>query len=94
MVIVDPDTTQPLPAVGLGAGGCEAPLTESEILNLRLMHLSHLRVDVNLVEPAWQSVMSHGIAQAVALGVPAAAQLRKSGCSPRASSLAPHARAY
>lgn len=71
VVIVDPDTAQPLPAVGLGAGGCEAPLTESEILNLRLMHLSHLRVDVNLVEPAWQAVMSHGIAQAVALGVPA-----------------------
>ena len=68
-VVVDRDSALPLPAIGLGVAGNGQPLTEREIERLRLLNLSHLRVDLTLVEPGYVEHLGQATAQARALGV-------------------------
>lgn len=58
---------RPIPDIGLGMASHGDPLTEEEIECLRILHLSHLRVDIRLAEAAWELVLLDAAAQALAL---------------------------
>ena len=58
----------PMPAIGLGIASHGEPLTPNEVEWLRALRLSHLRVDLRLGEPDWQSVLQHAIIQSRQLG--------------------------
>ena len=65
--------TQPsaaLPKLGLGTAGDEPAPTTFANTHLSALRLAHLRADVRLGEERWQPVLSEGIRQAVALGLP------------------------
>lgn len=61
-------TTSPLPRLGLQmTPGHE--LTTREVMRLRDLNLSHLRVDIRLGEAKWETAWERAVAQAKALGV-------------------------
>jgi hypothetical protein len=65
---VDAASIAPLPEIGLGLANPPADLTEAQIQELQAMHLSHLRVDLRLAEPAWESVLEKAAGQAQSVG--------------------------
>jgi hypothetical protein len=60
----------PLPRIGLGVASYGQPLTPKELARLKALNLSHLRVDLNLFEPQYSSVLRRANKEARALGVP------------------------
>jgi len=60
---------QPLPGLGLGAASHAQPLGMREIERLKALHLSHLRVDLQLAMPAYPAHLRRVSAEAAALGV-------------------------
>ena len=68
ILTVDAAVSAPLPKIGLGLASPPADLTETQIQELQAMHLSHLRVDLRLAEPAWESVLEKAAGQAQSVG--------------------------
>ncbi len=61
--------TQPLPHIGLGVASHGDSLNAQELEHLKLLNLSHLRVDVDLTQPDYESALRQATDEARALGV-------------------------
>lgn len=59
---------RPLPAIGLGVASHGQPLTTREIELLKALNLAHLRVDLRLDQPGWQSDLERAARDASAVG--------------------------
>ncbi len=59
---------KPLPRIGFGASAHGKGLTEQEISRLRALRPAHLRVDLGLSDPNWETTLREAAAQAGALG--------------------------
>ncbi len=62
------DPTGPLPAIGLGQATCGTLLKEQEADWLRLLRPAHLRVDLDLRQPALSQQLSQADQEATAIG--------------------------
>ena len=60
---------QPLPYIGLGTASHGEPLNAGELERLKLLNLSHLRADIDLTEPDYESTLRQATDEARALGV-------------------------
>ena len=60
---------QPLPHIGLGTASHGDPLSAGELEHLKLLNLSHLRADIDLTEPDYESSLRQATDEARALGV-------------------------
>ena len=60
---------RPLPRIGLGVASHGNPLNTEELERLKPLNLSHLRVDIDLTQPDYESVLRRAIDEARALGV-------------------------
>ena len=60
----------PIPRIGLGVAHHGQPLTQRELERLKKLNLSHLRVDVNLTHPNYESTLRRANSEAKVLGVP------------------------
>ena len=60
---------RPLPRIGLGVASHGEPLNAGELERLKRLNLSHLRVDVNLTQPDYESALRRATDEARALGV-------------------------
>jgi hypothetical protein len=65
----------PLPRIGLAMASHGQPLTPKELSRLRALNLAHLRVELNLSEPAYKSSLARATKEAGELGVPLEAAL-------------------
>ncbi len=61
-------TSLPLPRIGLGVAHHGQPLSQRELDRLRALHLSHLRVDLNLTTPGYEPALRRAADEARALG--------------------------
>ena len=61
--------TRPLPQIGLGVASHGEPLNAGELERLKLLNLSHLRVDIDLTQPDYESGLRQATDEAQALGV-------------------------
>ena len=61
--------TQPLPQIGLGVASHGEPLNAGELERLKLLNLSHLRVDIDLTQPDCESGLRQATDEAQALGI-------------------------
>lgn len=68
VLTVNPSDSRALPSIGLCVAGHDEELTESQVDALQAMHLSHLRVDVRLAEPAWKVGLERAAREASAVG--------------------------
>lgn len=59
----------PLPRIGLSVAHHGQPLSQKDIKRLQTLHLSHLRVDLNLTRPGWEPSLRRAADEAKALGV-------------------------
>lgn len=69
-VTLEPPAGGRFPRLGLGMASHGQPLDAGELARLKAIGLSHLRVDLNLSDPAYGSVLRQAAAQASALSVP------------------------
>jgi hypothetical protein len=69
----------PLPPVGLGLASHGRPLSARAVALLRLLRLSHLRVDLRLGESVWSADLERSAREASALGARLHAALHLSG---------------
>ena len=60
---------RPLPRIGLGVASHGEPLNTEELERLKRLNLSHLRVDVDLTQPDYESALRRAIDEARGLGV-------------------------
>ncbi len=60
---------RPLPHIGLGVASHGDPLIVGELDRLKLLNLSHLRADIDLTEPDYESTLRQATDEARALGV-------------------------
>ena len=60
---------RPLPRIGLGVASHGEPLNTEELERLKPLNLSHLRVDVDLTQPDYESALHRATDEAKALGV-------------------------
>jgi hypothetical protein len=58
-----------LPRIGLGAASHGQPLTANELSRLKALNLSHLRVDLRLPDPDYETILRQVAAEARTLGV-------------------------
>ena len=65
---IDKSTSLPLPRIGLGVAHHVQPLSQRELDRLRALHLSHLRVDLNLTTPDYEPALRRATDEARALG--------------------------
>jgi hypothetical protein len=74
-----------LPAIGLAVASHREPLSPREIERLKMLSLSHLRVDVKLDDPAsqWKSDLVRAVAQSRSLAVPLEVALFLTDDAPR-----------
>ena len=61
--------TRPLPQIGLGVASHGEPLNARELERLKLLNLSHLRADIDLTQPDYESTLRRATDEAQALGV-------------------------
>ena len=61
--------TRPLPQIGLGVASHGDPLNAQELERLKLLNLSHLRVDIDLTQPDYESILRQATDEARGLGV-------------------------
>ena len=66
---ISPADPRPLPQIGLGVASHGEPLNMGELERLKLLNLSHLRVDVDLTQPDYESTLRRATDEARALGV-------------------------
>ena len=62
--------TRPLPRIGLEVASHGEPLNMGELERLKLLNLSHLRVDVDLTQPDYEATLRRAMDEARALGIP------------------------
>jgi hypothetical protein len=67
-ITLDESKARPLPAIGLGMPGDGEPLTQRHVERLKALHLSHLRVDLRLDEPAYIRRFAQALDQSMAIG--------------------------
>ena len=60
---------RPLPRIGLGVASHGEPLNTEELERLKRLNLSHLRVDVDLTQPDYESALRRATDEARGLGV-------------------------
>ena len=60
---------RPLPRIGLGVASHGDPLNAGELERLKRLNLSHLRLDVDLTQPDYESTLRRAADEARALGV-------------------------
>ena len=60
---------RPLPQIGLGVASHGEPLNVRELERLKLLNLSHLRVDIDLTQPDYESTLRQATDEARGLGV-------------------------
>ena len=60
---------RPLPYIGVGVASHGDPLSVGELDRLKLLNLSHLRADIDLTEPDYESTLRQATDEARALGV-------------------------
>ena len=60
---------RPLPQIGLGVASHGEPLNAGELERLKLLNLSHLRVDIDLTQPDCESGLRQATDEAQALGI-------------------------
>lgn len=60
----------PLPRIGLGLASHDQPLSTREIARLRALNPSHLRVDLHLSQPEYESCLRRAACEAQELNVP------------------------
>jgi len=65
---IDPTAVRALPRFGLGMASHGQPLSEAEMERLRALHLSHLRVDLDVGDPAYRDRLALATREARALG--------------------------
>lgn len=58
-----------LPEIGLGVASHGQVLGEEEVSRLRVLNLSHLRVDLHLSVEGWRSALDRAVAEVTVLGV-------------------------
>lgn len=58
---------QRMPGIGLGVASHGQPLTSKEIVRLEALHLSHLRIDLRLSDPAYKASLRRAAGEARAL---------------------------
>jgi hypothetical protein len=68
-ITLDPTIERPLPRLGLGSASHGEPLTPDEIERLRVLHLAHLRLDLDLAADL-DKPLREAARQAGALGIP------------------------
>ena len=70
-VILDVSATEarPLPRIGLSTASHGEPLNAQELERLKPLNLSHLRVDVDLAQPDYESALRRATGEARELGV-------------------------
>ena len=61
---------RPLPRIGLGVASHGEPLNAGELERLKLLNLSHLRVDIDLTQPDYESGLRRATDEARALEIP------------------------
>ena len=61
--------TRPLPQIGLGVASHGEPLNAGELERLKLLNLSHLRVDIDLTQPDYELTLRQATDEAKGLGV-------------------------
>ena len=61
--------TRPLPQIGLGVASHGEPLNAGELERLKLLNLSHLRVDIDLTQLDYESRLRHATDEARGLAV-------------------------
>ncbi len=61
---------RPLPRIGLGVASHGEPLNVGELERLKLLNPSHLRVDIDLTQPDYESTLRRATDEAQALGIP------------------------
>ena len=66
---ISSDDPQPLPQIGLGVASHGEPLNTGELERLKLLNLSHLRVDIDLTQPDYESTLRQATDEARGLGV-------------------------
>lgn len=64
-----PSPLIPLPQLGLGVASHGQPLSPQEIERLKALHLSHLRVDLDLTRPGYEATLRQATVEAQALGI-------------------------
>lgn len=65
---LDPSSPVPLPPLGLSVASHGQPLSLKAIERLRALHLSHLRVDLDLARPGYEVTLRRATAEVQALG--------------------------
>ena len=61
--------TRPLPQIGLGVASHGEPLNARELERLKLLNLSHLRADIDLTQPDYESTLRRATDEAGGLGI-------------------------
>ena len=61
--------SRPLPRIGLGVASHGEPLNTEELERLKSLNLSHLRVDIDLTQPDYESALHRATDEARALGI-------------------------
>ena len=61
---------RPLPRIGLGVASHGEPISVGELERLKLLNLSHLRVDIDLTQPDYESGLRRATDEARVLGIP------------------------
>ena len=67
-VQLEPEVTRRLPRLGVGTACHGRPLLPQEVARLRALHLTHLRVDLDLGSPSYKAALRQASQQARALG--------------------------
>jgi D-apionolactonase len=67
---LQPKTVGPLPRLGLGFAGDGEDLTPSTVERLQRLRLAHLRADLALDQPGWQTALQRIAADSLSLGLP------------------------
>lgn len=62
------ETGSRLPCLGVGAASDGQPLDSTEIIRLRQLRPTHLRIDLRLYDPAWRDLLRQGYQESAALG--------------------------
>ena len=66
---ISSDDSRSLPKIGLGVASHGEPLDTREVERLKQLNLSHLRVDIDLTQPDYESALRGATDEAQALGV-------------------------
>jgi len=70
-----------MPRIGLGTASHGAPLSAREVERLRRLSLSHIRAELDLAGPAWQSALARAAGEARSVGAAIEAAVFVSGAA-------------